>query len=198
MRPRQMVSGRDGMAGGWYGVAMRLSNCLIPALAIALSACRAEAPSPANGSAAAQSLSTLPLRISTTTGTQTLIVELAATEAEQERGLMHRPPLPPGRGMLFPFRLPRMASFWMKDTPAPLDLLFMRPDGTVAAILPGKPNDLTPISAGEPVSAVIEIAAGEAARLGLAAGDRIQWGACDRRRTAPGAPLNGQAFCPAG
>lgn len=138
------------------------------------------------------------MRIMTAKGAQALSMELAITPAEQERGLMGRRPLPQGRGMLFPFALPHMASFWMKDTPAPLDLLFVRPDGTIAAVLHGKPEDRTPLSAGEPVSAVAEIGAGEATRLGVAPGDRVEWGDCAQGRTKPGDPVNPFAFCPAG
>jgi len=85
----------------------------------------------------------------------------------------------------------------MKDTPLALDLLFVRPDGTIAAILPGKPEDLTPISAGEPVSAVVEIAGGSAAALGIAAGDHVQWGNCPTRAAQAGATWDARTFCPA-
>ncbi|HEX7874524.1 MAG TPA: DUF192 domain-containing protein [Sphingobium sp.] len=179
---------------------MRASLPLL-AVALALTACKGATPSSneAAGNAAAGAIvaTTVPLRVTTAKGVQTLSMELAITGEEQERGLMLRPPLPQGRGMLFPFPLPHIASFWMKNTPSPLDLIFVRPDGTVAAVLPGKPNDLTPISAGEPVSAVVEIAAGEAGRLGIAPNDRIEWGDCAQGRMQPGDPVNPFAFCPA-
>jgi uncharacterized membrane protein (UPF0127 family) len=175
---------------------MRLSPLLL--LAFALSACRAEPPanSAANEAAPATALSTVPLRIATATGRRTIDVELAISEGEQEQGLMHRTALPSGHGMLFPFAMPKMASFWMKDTVIPLDLIFIRPDGRVAAILSGKPNDLTPLSANDPATAVLEIAGGEATRLGLAVGDRIEWGECKDGRQKPGEPINPLAFCP--
>jgi uncharacterized membrane protein (UPF0127 family) len=166
------------------------------AVTLALSACKPSPPS-TDAPPGAVVTTTVPLRIATAQGARIFSMELAISEAEQERGLMHRPPLPQGRGMLFPFALPRTISFWMKDTPAPLDLLFMRPDGTVAAILHGKPDDRTPLSAGEPVSAVVEIGAGEAERLGIRPGDRVEWGDCSQGRMKPGEPLNPLAFCPA-
>lgn len=183
-----------------YGLAMRLSPLLLVALSLA--ACRAEPQSVANAvatneAAPATVLTTVPLRIGTEKGRQTITTEVAVSEAEQEQGLMHRQSLLPDHGMLFPFAMPKMASFWMKDTSLPLDLIFIRPDGTVAAILPGKPNDLTPISSNDPVSAVLEIAGGEAARRGMAVGDRIEWGDCKDGRQAPGEPINPLAFCPA-
>jgi uncharacterized protein len=137
------------------------------------------------------------LRITTAGGkAHDFIVELAITPQEQERGLMERASLGDNRGMIFPFAFPQTASFWMKNTPLPLDLLFVRTDGTIAAILPGQPEDLHPISAGEPVSAVLEIRQGRAKAIGLAPGDRVQWGDC----AAPG-PVAGawraDRFCPA-
>lgn len=142
-------------------------------------------------------LPTVPLRILTAAGqAHAFTVELALTPAEQQHGLMHRKALAAGHGMVFPFAPPRTASFWMKDTPLPLDLLFVRPDGTIAAILPGKPLDLRPISAGEPVSAVVEIAGGSASALGIAAGDHVQWGACPPSAAPDGEAWDGRAFCP--
>lgn len=138
-------------------------------------------------------LPTVPLVIATASGERRFVVEVARSDAEQQRGLMHRRHLDEGKGMLFPFTYPRTASFWMKDTPLALDLLFVRPDGTIAAILNGRPGDLTPLSAGEPVSAVVEIAGGTASRLGVAAGDRVGWGDCP---AGAGRAVSVEPFCP--
>lgn len=148
------------------------------AAAIMLAACDAPAPMQNDDAIVESQLPIVPLSIATASGTHRFTVEVARTDAEQQRGLMHRERIAPDGGMLFPFAYPRTASFWMKDTPAPLDLLFVRPDGTIAAILHGRPGDLSPLSAGEPVSGVVELAGGSAERLGMAAGDRVQWGDC--------------------
>jgi uncharacterized membrane protein (UPF0127 family) len=195
-----MVTIRDDGRRFRYHAAMRSFAAPLFALAaLALTGCDAS-PSPQNASAdeapATSVLSTVPLRVKTGGTTHSLRVEVAISEAEQERGLMHRTALPPGNGMLFPFSLPRTASFWMKDTPLPLDLIFVRPDGTVAAVLHGKPDDLHPLSAGEPVSAVVEMAAGEAGRLGIGTDSRVEWGDCREGRQQPGLPINPLAFCP--
>src|SRR3546814_14319941 len=58
-------------------------------------------------------------------------VEVARTDAEQDRGLMFRTSLPENGGMLFPFKKPRIGSFWMKNTLIPLDMIFIRADGSV-------------------------------------------------------------------
>lgn len=179
---------------------MRILSVL--AAALTLCACKPSLPpqnevgnSVAAVTGTASPAKTVPLRIVTASGTRPLTAEVAVTKQEQAHGLMHRTSLPPGHAMLFPFTLPRMVSFWMKDTPLPLDLLFMRPDGTITTILHGKPDDLHPLAANEPVSAVVEIGGGEAQRLGIAPGDRIEWGDCREGRQQPGVPINPLAFC---
>jgi uncharacterized membrane protein (UPF0127 family) len=78
--------------------------------------------------------------------------------------------------MIFPMNPPRPASFWMKNTVISLDLIFIRPDGTIARIAAeAVPYSLEPIDSGEPVSAVLEIAGGRAAELGISEGDKVRW-----------------------
>ena len=89
---------------------------------------------------------------------------------------MHRQSLAPDRGMLFPYEPPRDASFWMENTLIPLDLIFIRADGTIARIADNTvPLSREPIPSLEPVAAVLEIAGGRAAELGIAPGDRVVW-----------------------
>jgi len=111
--------------------------------------------------------------------------EVAGTVAEQAKGMMFRTNLPPGAAMLFwPYpaavdgkaKPPQVANFWMKDTPSPLDIIFIRADGTIARIAENAvPFDETPLSSGEPVAAVLEIRGGRAAELGVGEGDRVTW-----------------------
>jgi uncharacterized protein len=121
--------------------------------------------------------------IDTRAGTRTFHVELARTEAQQARGLMFRTDLGDDGGMLFaPYPgdggPPRVASFWMKNTPSPLDILFIRPNGTIAKIAANaEPFSERPLGSGEPVSAVLEIKGGRAVVLGIAAGDKVRWNA---------------------
>ena len=101
-------------------------------------------------------------------------VQVADTPERREQGLMFVQHLPADGGMLFPFAGDTNAAFWMKNTFIPLDLLFVRRDGTIARIAErARPHDLTPIPSGEPVLAVLELAGGTAARLGLRRGDRV-------------------------
>lgn len=101
-------------------------------------------------------------------------VEVARSDAEQEQGLMFRRHLAPDAGMIFPFAAPRIATFWMKNTLIPLDLVFYRADGTIARIaVNATPMSLDVISSGEPVIGVLELAGGRTAQLGIVAGDRV-------------------------
>ncbi len=118
----------------------------------------------------------MPLTVSGHGTTNRFSVEVAKTPADQERGLMFRQSLAPDRGMIFPFAAPVRATFWMKDTLIPLDLIFVRADGTIANIAANaRPMDLSMIPSDGPVSAVLEIAGGRAAELGIRAGDRVRW-----------------------
>jgi len=89
---------------------------------------------------------------------------------------MFRKSLAGDRGMIFPYNPPVDATFWMKNTLIPLDMLFIRGDGTVVRIAANtSPLSLTPVPAGEPVSAVLEIRGGRAAELGISEGDIASW-----------------------
>jgi uncharacterized protein len=137
-----------------------------------LAGCQAAA---VNGASAAQ-LAQIPLTIKTAKAAHTFRVEVASTPEEQARGLMFRERLAPDAGMIFPMAPPRFASFWMKNTVIPLDMIFIRADGTIATIAAETtPYSLDPVSSGEPVAAVLEIAGGRAAELGIAEDDRVEW-----------------------
>ena len=102
-------------------------------------------------------------------------VELAANDAERERGLMFRKELPEGRGMLFDFKEERPVSFWMHNTYIPLDMIFIRGDGRILSIAENtKPLSDALIPSGGPVRAVLEVIGGTARKLGIAPGDRVE------------------------
>lgn len=184
------------------GRAHRLSAMCLGALLLILSGCRDDSVSQSNLTQAAEQspaaeARTVEVRIRTASDEQRRFwAELAVTPEAQTRGLTGRARLAHNAAMLFPFPYPKNASFWMKDTPIALDLLFVRPDGTIAAILEGKPNSLEPLFANEPVSAVLEIDFGRSQALGFKVGDKVEWGDC---RTAPAASEAWRAdrFCPA-
>jgi uncharacterized membrane protein (UPF0127 family) len=77
--------------------------------------------------------------------------------------------------MLFDFERAEPVTMWMKNTYLPLDMLFIRPDGTVSRIAADtEPLSTAIIPSGGPVSAVLELNAGTAAKLGIQVGDRVE------------------------
>ncbi|SFT83805.1 DUF192 domain-containing protein [Sedimentitalea nanhaiensis] len=102
-------------------------------------------------------------------------IELADTPRERSRGLMYRETMPRGAGMLFVYEQPQRASFWMKNTLIPLDMLFIDRAGTVTRVHHrAVPGDLTPIEGGAQVYAVLEINGGLAKTYGITAGSQVR------------------------
>lgn len=115
------------------------------------------------------------LELVTASGIHVLDVEIAATPEKQALGLMFRTHLPDSKGMLFPHDRPRDLSMWMRNTYIPLDMVFIRADGTVHRIeARTEPFSERIISSDGPVTAVLEIAGGAAERLGLKPGDKVR------------------------
>ena len=117
----------------------------------------------------------MPLTITSATGVHPFTVDIAATPQQQETGLMFVKHLAPDRGMIFPYDPPQPVAFWMHNTLIPLDIIYIRPDSTIARITNAKALDDTPLPSGEPISAVLEIAGGRAAQLGIGPGDKVDW-----------------------
>lgn len=114
------------------------------------------------------------VEVVTSRGRARFQVEIAATQAEQARGLMFRKALAPDRGMLFTYKRPQPAAYWMKNTLIPLDIIFIQPDGRILSIVRNaRPHDETPLPSGGLVLGVLEIAGGRAAQLGILPGDRV-------------------------
>jgi uncharacterized membrane protein (UPF0127 family) len=116
------------------------------------------------------------LWLATGAGKETPIeVEIADTPEEKRLGLMFRTDLPEGTGMLFPYGEPREVAMWMHNTYIPLDMVFIRADGTVHRIeARAEPMSDRVINSDGPVSAVLELPGGAAERLGIKAGDRVR------------------------
>lgn len=102
-------------------------------------------------------------------------VEMALTEEQQAVGLMNRPTVPDGTGMLFDWGSPRESQMWMHNTIASLDMLFIEADGRIHHIAEHTvPQSLAVIDSDGPVRATLEIAAGSAERLDIRVGDRVE------------------------
>ncbi|MFL5266757.1 MAG: DUF192 domain-containing protein [Stellaceae bacterium] len=121
-----------------------------------------------------QQFPTSQLTIVSTTGPHSFKVEVAETPEQMTQGLMFRRSLAPDAGMLFDYKHPTTATMWMRNTLIPLDMLFVDAQGRIVNIHQrAVPQSLDVIAAEAPVRAVIELNGGTAARLGIAAGDRV-------------------------
>lgn len=156
-----------------YTIALSLTACTMPANGGSeVAGCT---PGAAAGQSAAE-IQQVTLCISSAKTTRAFNVEVAETSAQQDKGLMFRTELADNAGMIFPFPEPRIASFWMKNTVIPLDIIFIRANGTIESIADNTiPYSTIPVEAGEPVVAVLELRGGLAAELGIAAGDTVKW-----------------------
>jgi uncharacterized membrane protein (UPF0127 family) len=102
-------------------------------------------------------------------------VEVMRTPEQRARGLMHRQFMPADRGMLFDFERTEPVAMWMQNTFIPLDMLFIRADGTIARIAQRtEPLSTRTIPSGEPVLSVLEINGGVSETLGIKPGDRVE------------------------
>lgn len=115
-----------------------------------------------------------PLTITAGEAAHRFDVELAATPKDRSVGLMYRQALADGAGMLFDFGSEQPVSMWMKNTYIPLDMIFIRADGTIRRIEENTiPFSLDTIASGGPVRYVLEVNGGTARRLGLKPGNKV-------------------------
>jgi hypothetical protein len=118
-------------------------------------------------------------------GTARFTVEVADDPAERAQGLMNRPTMPASAGMLFLYDAPQRATFWMKNTLIPLDMIFLDDTGTVTRIHENAvPLDETTIDGGEGVVAVLEVNGGLAAAIGITEGSQLRHPGLDQSRAA--------------
>jgi hypothetical protein len=115
------------------------------------------------------------LVIVTASGPKAFSVEVMRNDEDRAKGLMFRRYLPADRGMLFDFAGEQQVAMWMKNTLIPLDMVFIRRNGTIARIAENtEPESTRTISSGEPVLGVLELNGGTAAKLGIKAGDKVE------------------------
>lgn len=106
-------------------------------------------------------------------GDRRYAVAIADKPREREVGLMFREDLAPGEGMLFLYDKPRPLSFWMKNTPTPLDIIFLNGEMRVINIERGEPFSRERVESDAPAEMVLELLAGEASRLGMVVGTQV-------------------------
>jgi uncharacterized membrane protein (UPF0127 family) len=101
-------------------------------------------------------------------------VELALTPEQAAYGLMYRRSMPKDAGMLFIWPDEQPVTMWMKNTFIPLDMLYVRRDGTIIKIVrQAQPLDTSLLPSGQPIHAVVELNGGEAERRDIILGDKV-------------------------
>ncbi len=139
-------------------------TCVLTAV-MALVAFAAPGPSAAQG--------TLPTT-KLTAGVHLITAEVAATDPARSRGLMFREKLAPNHGMLFIFDGKQIHCMWMRNTLAPLDMVFIAADGRIHRIAERTvPLSLTPVDSRGPVRATLELQGGITEKLDIRVGDRV-------------------------
>lgn len=114
-----------------------------------------------------------PQRISVGVGSAAFTVEVARTDAERARGLMHRRTLGSREGMLFVFETDQHLTFWMKDTLVPLSIAFLSSEGRILQIEDMEPLSEKPVRSTRSARYALELPRGAFAEAGAAVGDSL-------------------------
>ena len=121
-------------------------------------------------------LQIIDLKVTTDDTAHAFRVELADTDQAQARGLMFRTEMGENEGMLFPSGTPQVRSFWMRNTPLSLDIIFIGPDNRILNIAANtEPYSLESVYSDGPASAVLELVAGRASELGIEPGNLVEY-----------------------
>ena len=162
----------------------RLKSVFAASFAALLAACSAQSTAEATPAAHAvenaqhpvSGLKIIPLTVESADTTHHFTVEVADTPEAQAKGLMFRTELGDDEGMIFTYDGTTAQSFWMKNTPLPLDIIFIGPEGTISNIAAmTTPYSLDSVYSVGPVLGVLELRGGRAAELGIEAGDKVEW-----------------------
>lgn len=153
---------------------------IVAAILMAFALCSAQAaqtaPAPQHSVHPISGLDVIPLTISQNGKVHHFRVEVARTPAQQERGLMFRKKMGADEGMIFPEDPPRAATFWMKNTVIPLDIVFIGTDHRIINVSANAtPYSLDPRSSDGVVSGVLELNGGRLAELGFTPGAQVEW-----------------------
>lgn len=161
-----------------------ISSLLLSAPALSVSAWAQDETTPPAAAAAAATVPDLPaiafggpetMIIDTGEAQHAFLAEIATTPEQLARGLMGRDHLDPDAAMLFVYMPPRRASMWMENTEISLDMLFIAEDGTVVKLIAfAQPGSHRSLGSDFPVAAVLEIAGGRAAELGIRPGSILR------------------------
>jgi uncharacterized protein len=141
---------------------------------VSLPACKSDGQKAAPASAPAAAAA----RVAIDTGERKIVfrVEVALTPEEHARGLMYRTQLATDAGMVFVFDQPQIQRFWMKNTLIPLDMIFIGADNRIVGVVESAaPQTEDERLVHAPSQYVLEIGGGLSARLGIHAGQPVDF-----------------------
>jgi len=157
------------------GIALGLLFASAACAIVSLPACKSDGQKAAPAATASAPASA---RVAIDTGERKVVfrVEVALTPEEHARGLMYRTRLAADAGMVFVFQEPEIQRFWMKNTLIPLDMIFIGADNRIVGVVENAaPETEDERRVGAPSQYVLEIGGGLAARLGIHAGERVDF-----------------------
>lgn len=102
-----------------------------------------------------------------------VVVEIARTAKEQEKGFMERKSIPDGTGMIFVYTSDRVMRFWMKNTPSALSIAYIDSSGMIREIYDMTPFSLETVSSERSLRHALEVPQGWFNRAGIAVGDSL-------------------------
>ncbi len=136
--------------------------------------CGCNAESPTDASATSETRATVDTWLPLSVGDKAIEAQLAMTPREQQQGLMRRESMGENQGMLFVFPRPKQQSFWMENTPLPLDIAYISPDGVIREIYRMQPYDTSSIvSHSRDIQLVLEMNQNWFPKNGVQVGDKL-------------------------
>lgn len=169
------MRGAAGSLARFGSTARPVAHVLAARLLALLITAAAFAAGPSSAQRADQAVDGGVAVVETASGAHTFTVELAQTQAQRARGLMHRREMAPDHGMLFDFGADDEVTMWMQNTYISLDMVFLTNEGRVHRIERNTtPLSTKTISSKGPVRSVLELNAGTADRIGLKRGDTVR------------------------
>jgi uncharacterized membrane protein (UPF0127 family) len=119
-------------------------------------------------------------------GTEKARIQVAIWPAEQQQGLMHRRDLGPNDGMIFIYKKPQIMSFWMRNTPTPLDIGFFDGEGVLREIYPLHSFDETSVKSKAAAKFALEMPRGWYSTHNVRPGSKLDLAALSKAVAARG------------
>lgn len=106
----------------------------------------------------------------------TIEIQVADEQLERNEGLMDVRSMPENHGMIFIFEQQEPLSFWMANTPLPLDIIYVNSDSTIVRIYHNTtPFSETSLPSDAPARFVVETNGGYTMARGITEGMKVRF-----------------------